>query len=88
MLFGGGIEQLLAPVKSIDQAMHFYIEWGRFDLHNPDENWDMRKVAKIIHDELKSVDPFVVRGGRVNDSTDWSSWQYRFDEMLKFPSHE
>ena len=86
MVFEAGQRQLYEQLKEIEQPVRFHIEWGRFDIHNPDENWDIRETAQEIYDEVKKNPQFEVQGGRVNDSTDWSSWQYRYDRMLQFPA--
>ena len=83
MIFAG-LPQLFARLKEIEQPMRFYIEWGRFDLHNPDENWDIRQTGQEIFDAIKKNPHFEIRGGRVNDSTDWSSWKNRYDRVLQF----
>lgn len=68
--------------QKIKSPTNLYLEWGRFDMHNPVENWDIRKMARTMHDEIKSNSAVNLSGGMVNDSTDWGSWKFRFDRIV------
>ncbi|MGB0716570.1 MAG: PQQ-binding-like beta-propeller repeat protein [Phycisphaerae bacterium] len=60
-----------------------YMDWGKYDLRNPHEAWDLsdsaRKLAAFMKDNGVS---FV--GGQVNDGTGWSSWKMRTDRWLTY----
>ena len=70
------------PLEKIDQPVRIYMDWGRYDMHNPVENWDLRKTAEEIFKELKGNSKVELSGGMVNDSVDWASWRNRFDKVL------
>ncbi len=59
-----------------------YLEWGTFDLRNPDEAWDMSKSVAEFADEFRKAG-HDVQGGEVHDGTGWSSWSNRTDRLLK-----
>lgn len=74
------ISESMAKVK---QETHVLLQWGRFDMFNPHENWDIRDGSKKIFDGLGEYKNLKVTGGMVNDSTDWSSWKNRYDEVFQ-----
>ena len=82
LIFDAAQKQVLGALGKVDQPVRVYIDWGRFDMYNPHENWDLRSISKSLHDELKKNENLTVSGGMVNDSTDWSSWRNRYDQML------
>ncbi len=65
-----------------EQPITIYQEWGKYDLRNPQEAWDLAQTNRDLAKELrdKGYDP---RGGEVHDGTGWSSWSLRTDVMLK-----
>ena len=63
--------------------MTVYCDWGSFDMFNPHENWDMRKIGKRVFDEAVASKNLNVVGGRVSDTTGWHSWRNRFEEIFK-----
>ena len=74
---------LLSLVKTADeQPLQVYMEWGKYDLRNPHEAWDMgasnRTFAEILEDK-----GYRVSGGEVHDGTGWSSWQNRTDVLFE-----
>ena len=65
-----------------EQPLELYIEWGTYDMKSPDENWDMRAVARAVVEAL--VDRgHTVAGGEVPDGAGWSSWKNRTDRVLR-----
>ena len=74
---------LLDSFAGLQQPVEIRIEWGRYDMFNPAENWDMRTMTESLASELKKNENVTVTGGMVNDSTDWSSWQNRVDQILR-----
>lgn len=83
LMFDAARLSFVANASRIDQPMNVYLEWGRFDLFNPHENWDIRTIGEELAGELKKNSNIVLAGGMVNDSHDWSSWQNRFDVLLR-----
>ncbi|MEM9413084.1 MAG: hypothetical protein AAGA30_18385, partial [Planctomycetota bacterium] len=77
-----GTDGITKAVENLKQETRVYLDWGRFDMHNPVENWDLRKSSKEIFDALASNDKIILSGGMVDDSVDWSSWKNRFDKVL------
>ena len=71
-----GFLQLKKPTR-------LYLEWGRFDMHNPVENWDIREMAREMRQSVSRNPNVSLSGGRVSDSTDWGSWINRFDRIVE-----
>ena len=69
-------------IDNIDKPTRVYVDWGRFDMHNPVENWDLRKTSAAIFESLKKNSNVELSGGMANDSGDWSSWRNRYDKLL------
>ena len=83
LIFDAESARVTGLIEQLDQPMEIYIEWGRFDMFNPHENWDIRASSKDVFDFCQQQQRVQVRGGMVNDSTDWSSWRNRYLEFLK-----
>ena len=69
-------------IRSADeQPLDIYLDWGKYDLRNPDEEWDMSQRARDFTATLgdKGYKP---RGGEAHDGTGWSSWSTRTDRLL------
>ena len=73
----------LEPIGKLTEKTRVYLDWGRFDMHNPVENWDLRRSSKEIFDSIGEREQVILSGGMVNDSVDWASWRNRFDQVLK-----
>ncbi len=78
-----GVAGLMPGINGIKTPTRIYMDWGRFDMHNPVENWDLRIYSKEIFEALEQNEFISVSGGMVNDSADWASWKNRYDEVLK-----
>ena len=74
------IEQL--AIGPAERPMNLYIEWGRYDLQAPHENWDLRESVRGFKD-LLSNRGYTVDGGEVPDGTGWSSWKHRNGRVLR-----
>jgi outer membrane protein assembly factor BamB/enterochelin esterase-like enzyme len=75
-------------VKSADeQPLTIYMDWGRWDLSNHRENWNVGTINADVVATLRErgYDP---AGGEAHDTTDWSSWRNRTGAMLEalFPN--
>ena len=83
LVFDQAREAVIKGYQEIKIPTRLYIEWGRFDMHNPVENWDIREMAKTMKTEIGKNSAIKVEGGQVDDSTDWGSWKNRFDRVAK-----
>ena len=83
MVFDAGIRQIENALDGIQDPLDVYIEWGRFDMFNPHENWDVREIGQKLWDEFDKHAKVNIRGGMVNDSGDWASWRNRYDAFMK-----
>jgi len=59
-----------------------YLDWGRYDVRNPDEAWDMAEMSNRLSVALEDAGHRVY-GGQVNTGSDWPSWKNRTDALLK-----
>jgi enterochelin esterase-like enzyme len=58
-----------------------YVDWGKYDLRNPHENWNTADRARELVDTLRKNGCTVV-GGEANDGCDWPSWRNRTDKVF------
>lgn len=75
-----GIQQVIS--SNVSNPPTIYMDWGKYDLRNPHEAWDLsktaRKFAAFLSDSGVSYE-----GGEVNDGTGWASWKTRTDRWLQ-----
>ncbi|MCP3980601.1 MAG: PQQ-binding-like beta-propeller repeat protein [bacterium] len=64
-----------------EQPLRIYMDWGKYDLRNPDEHWNM-STANSAFFALLQEKGYEVAGGEVHDGTGWSSWRNRTDEVF------
>jgi hypothetical protein len=89
LVFDAGQQQAIDGMKALESPTQVFLEWGAYDMFNPDENWDSRKIGKKLYDEFSAAKNVTMHGGEIADSTDWASWRNRFDLILKmFESDE
>ncbi len=82
VMFGMSNEHLETELTSLGgKTLDVYLEWGKYDLRNPDEAWDMGKQSAEFA-ELLNRKGRQVEGGEVHDGTGWSSWRNRTDLLL------
>jgi len=74
------LEELITTAA--EQPLNFYIEWGAYDLQNPQEAWDARDFARNFAQFLRERG-YQVEGGEVSDSTGWDSWRNRTDVVVR-----
>lgn len=84
LVFDGGQAQFAKLFEKIQEPMKICIEWGSYDMHNPHENWDVRKIGKSMADRLSANKQLKVTERSINDSTDWRSWQGQLHNVLEF----
>ena len=82
LAFAAAEKAIIGSMEKIDKPTTVHLEWGRFDMFNPDENWDLRTSTKKIFETIGKNEHVDLLGGMVNDSTDWSSWRNRYVEMF------
>lgn len=83
---------LLEPEIRSSQAadsLRVYLDWGRYDLFNPHEGWDMREWGQTLSRKFRESG-FQVTGGEVPAGSGWVSWRTRTDVVLRelFPAEE
>lgn len=82
LVFDQARQMLITSFQKVELPCRIYIEWGRFDMYNPVENWDIREMAQTMKREISKNQNVKMLGGQVNDSTDWGSWKNRFDVIV------
>jgi enterochelin esterase-like enzyme len=74
------IDSLAKPASEL--PLDIYMDWGTYDLRNPQEAWDLarsnRELAKKLRDR-----GYALKGGEVHDGTGWSSWRNRSDVVFE-----
>jgi len=83
MFMFGSMENGLQPFikNGKDQPIELYLEWGKYDLRNPDEAWDLAQTNRDFVASLKDRG-FAVRGVELHDGTGWSSWKNRTEALF------
>ncbi len=74
------LEPLLPQAK--ERPLDIYLDWGRYDLRNPHEAWDMAASSRRLAAALEERG-FAVAGGEALDGTDWASWRNRTGAVLQ-----
>ena len=75
----GGVERLVRSPS--EQPLVVYMDWGLYDMQNPQEAWDRRSQEREFKQFLVRHG-YDVRGDQVHDGTGWSSWKNRTDRVL------
>ena len=83
LLFADVREAVVPAMKKLSMPATVRVEWGRFDMFNPHENWDIRQMSREFADTIKSNSKLNVIAVEVPDSTDWSSWRNRYHEQFR-----
>ncbi|MFQ5669091.1 MAG: PQQ-binding-like beta-propeller repeat protein [Acidobacteriota bacterium] len=65
-----------------EQPLTVYVDWGTYDLRNPDEAWDLARTNREFARTLAGKG-YMVSGGEVHDGTGWSSWRNRTDRVFQ-----
>lgn len=81
-------EVFLPPIEerlekaSLEHPVSIYLEWGRYDMRNPHEAWNIGDANARYAQKLDDMG-YDVERHEVNDGTGWSSWKNRTDRLLE-----
>ena len=76
-------EKLLGKIQGADKKpMQIYMDWGKYDMRNPHENWDVGRGNRRFADKLRGIG-YTIAGGEAHDGCGWSSWRNRTDDILE-----
>ena len=74
---------LLGMIQGADKKpMQIYMDWGKYDMRNPHENWDIGRSNHLFAEKLRGIG-YTITGGEANDGCGWSSWRNRTDDALE-----
>jgi len=62
--------------------LHFYLDWGTYDIRNPEEAWDIGAFNASFAKMLKEKG-FSVASKQFNQGCDWTSWRTRTGHLLQ-----
>lgn len=88
LAFADAERMILQSMAAVEKSTKVHLQWGRFDMYNPHENWDQRTSAETMFKAFSENSNIQLTGGQVNDSTDWSSWKNRYAEVFELLAHE
>jgi len=74
------LEALIGPAS--ERPIDIYVEWGAYDLQNPQEAWDMPAMNREIVEFLRGHG-YTVEAREFAAGSGWSSWKYRNDLVLE-----
>ena len=79
----GSMEKELHPLvtTAAEKPLSIYLDWGKYDLRNSREAWDLAKTNREFAKRLLDKG-YTYTGGEANDGTGWSSWQNRTDDLF------
>jgi enterochelin esterase-like enzyme len=89
-MFDTDLAALAASVRgAAEQPLVIYLDWGKYDLRNPHEAWDVGAFSREFA-ELLRARGYAPQGGEAHDGTGWASWRNRTDRLLEalFPAAE
>ncbi len=73
---------LMLLIKTANQQpMDIFLEWGKYDLRNPDEAWNLVETNRDFVKTLREKG-YKPSGGEIPDGTGWSSWRNRSEAMF------
>lgn len=78
-----GRQPLVALIgQASERPLEIYMEWGVYDLQNPQEAWDARDFSRDMVEFLRGRG-YTVDAREFSDGAGWSSWKYRNDLVLE-----
>jgi hypothetical protein len=72
----------MGDAKASTVPLRIYLEWGRWDLMSPHEEFSFRESSREVWDLLRERG-WEPMGGEVWDSSDFASWASRTDVLLE-----
>ena len=83
LLFDSVSQPLYGIVDGNEKALpvKVYMDWGTYDLRNPQEAWDMGLAGRHFFNHLKNKQ-YQVESVEFSDGGDWHSWTHRADRLL------
>lgn len=80
------LDSMRGPLEAIvpqasELPLEIYLDWGKYGLRNPHENWDLARTLRDF-DALLREHGYEPRGGEAPDGAGWSSWRNRTDDLL------
>jgi outer membrane protein assembly factor BamB/enterochelin esterase-like enzyme len=80
------LDSMRVPLEAVvpqasEQPIDIYLDWGRYGLRNPHENWDLARTLREF-DALLREHGYAPKGGEAPDGAGWSSWRNRTDDLL------
>lgn len=83
------MRSMLEPLPSAaEHPFEIYMDWGKYDLRNPDEAWDMVELNENLTDLLRERG-HALAGRESHEGPGWAIWQNRIDDLLSalFPAN-
>ncbi|MEM9646297.1 MAG: PQQ-binding-like beta-propeller repeat protein [Planctomycetota bacterium] len=78
------IHPVVAQLSNLpNERCRIFVQWSKYDLHNPSENWDMAHQSQVIAEFLRDGG-HDVSSGSVPMGSDWTCWRTQSSEMWKF----
>lgn len=82
-MFSSMTGELYPLITDADEnPLKIYLDWGKYDLRNPHEAWDLAKTNREFAQVLRKKG-YTFEGGEVHDGTGWSSWRNRTDDLFE-----
>jgi enterochelin esterase-like enzyme len=83
LLFSGMMSAIDPMIETLQEDRPLlYIDWGKYDLRNPHEAWDMGLVSRRLYERLEQKG-WQLSGGEVHDGSGWASWRNRTDRIFE-----
>ena len=85
-----GRERLEPLIRTGEEhPLHVHVEWGTYDLRNPQEAWDLRDLTRSFADYLRERG-YDVETYEAPEGTGWPAWKNRSHAVLEslFPRVE
>jgi hypothetical protein len=77
-----GLLEAMGDTRASSVPLRIYLEWGRWDLWSPHEEFSFRESSREVWDLLRGRG-WEPMGGEVWDSSDFASWANRTDVLLE-----
>jgi outer membrane protein assembly factor BamB/enterochelin esterase-like enzyme len=74
------LRAMIRPAR--ETPVTLYLDWGRYDLRNSHENWNLGRRSHEVVEFLRGKG-YAPAGGEVNDGSGWASWRNRTGALLE-----